>query len=69
VCRFITGGSTAATLTCGVTAFPRRRFVVATAIAAVIWATYAYLLGRAGGATFEDRPWIGLVLALGLRPA
>src|SRR6202045_898891 len=43
VCRFIPGGRTAVTLTCGLIGYPRRRFVFATAIAAIIWALYAFL--------------------------
>src|SRR5438034_833724 len=39
-CRFIPGGRTAVTLTCGLVGYSRRRFVVATAFAAVIWASY-----------------------------
>jgi len=65
VCRFIPGGRTAVTLTCGVIGYPRRSFVPATAFAALIWASYAYLLGRLGGAAFEDRPWVGLLIAFG----
>jgi membrane protein DedA with SNARE-associated domain len=65
VCRFIPGGRTAVTLTCGLTGYPRRRFVPATAVAAVIWALYAFLIGRLGGRAFEDSPWIGLVIAFG----
>jgi membrane-associated protein len=49
VCRFIPGGRTAVTLTCGVTGYPRRRFVPATAAAATIWALYAFFIGRIGG--------------------
>jgi membrane-associated protein len=66
VCRFIPGGRTAVTLTCGVTHFNRRQFVVATAISAVIWASYAFFLGRIGGKAFEGRSWLGLVVALGV---
>jgi membrane protein DedA with SNARE-associated domain len=65
-CRFIPGGRTAITLTCGLVGYPRRRFVAATACAAVIWASYAFFVGRLGGEAFEDRPWAGLLLALGL---
>ena len=65
-CRFIPGGRTAITLTCGLVGYPRRRFVPATAFAAVIWASYAFFIGRLGGQAFEDRPWAGLLLALGL---
>jgi membrane-associated protein len=66
VCRFIPGGRTAVTLTCGMIGYPRRSFVPATACAAMIWACYAFALGRLGGKAFEDRPWAGLLLAVGL---
>ncbi len=66
VCRFIPGGRTAVTLTCGATGYPRRSFVAATAVAGVVWATYAFFLGRLGGEAFKDRPWFGLLLALGI---
>jgi membrane protein DedA with SNARE-associated domain len=49
VCRFIPGGRTAVTLTCGLLGYERRRFVIATAVAAVIWALYAFFIGRLGG--------------------
>jgi membrane-associated protein len=65
-CRFIPGGRTAVTLTCGVIAYPRRSFVLATAVAGVIWATYAFFLGRLGGRIFEHTPWLSLVVALGI---
>jgi membrane protein DedA with SNARE-associated domain len=65
VCRFIPGGRTAVTLTCGLTGYPRRRFTAATAVAAVIWALYAFFIGRIGGRAFEDNPWAGLVIAVG----
>ena len=66
VCRFIPGGRTAVTLTCGVTGYPRRRFVPATAVAATIWALYAFFIGRIGGRAFENNPWVGLIIALGV---
>ena len=53
------------TLTCGVVGYRRRSFVAATACAGLIWAAYAFLIGRLGGRAFEDRPWVGLLLALG----
>jgi membrane-associated protein len=68
-CRFIPGGRTAVTLTCGLVGYPRRRFVAATAVAGMGWAVYAFLLGRIGGHAFEDRPWAGLLLGLGLSAA
>jgi membrane-associated protein len=66
LCRFIPGGRTAVTLTCGIVGYPRRSFIIATACSAVIWANYAFWLGRLGGKAFEDRPWVGFVLAFGI---
>jgi membrane-associated protein len=68
-CRFIPGGRTTVTLTCGLTEYPRRGFVLATACAGVIWASYAFFIGRLGGEAFQDRPWAALLLALGLAVA
>lgn len=65
VCRFIPGGRTAVTLSCGLTGYPRRRFVVATAAAGIIWALYAFFIGRIGGRIFEDNPWAALLIASG----
>ena len=65
VCRFIPGGRTAVTLSCGIIGYQRRRFVVATAVAAVIWALYAFFIGRLGGKAFEDRPRAGFLVAFG----
>lgn len=66
VCRFLPGGRTAVTLTCGMVGYNRRRFVGATAVAGAIWAVYAFFIGRIGGKAFEDKPWAGLLLALGV---
>ena len=65
VCRFIPGGRTAVTLSCGLIGYQRRRFVVVTAVAAVIWALYAFFIGRLGGKAFEDRPRAGFFVAFG----
>jgi membrane-associated protein len=65
ICRFIPGGRTAVTVTCGIVGYRRRSFVFATACAAVIWVTYAYSLGRLGGTAFQDRPWAAFLVALG----
>jgi membrane-associated protein len=65
VCRFIPGGRTVVTLSCGLTGYPRRRFVVGTAAAGIIWALYAFWIGRLGGKAFEDKPWLGLLIAFG----
>ena len=52
--RFVPGGRTVLTLTCGITKQPRRWFVRWTAVAAVIWSSYATMLGFIGGRTFQD---------------
>lgn len=65
VCRFVPGGRTAITLVCGLVAYRRRTFVAATAVSAIIWATYAFFIGRLGGKAFESRPWAGFLVAFG----
>lgn len=52
--RFVPGGRTVLTLTCGITKQPRRWFGRWTAVAAVIWSSYATMLGFIGGRTFQD---------------
>lgn len=64
--RFIPGGRTAVTITAGLTGFRWPRFAAFDAIAAVIWAGYAGLLGYFGGRAFEQQAWKGLLLALGI---
>ncbi len=65
--RFIPGGRTAVTFSAGyIPTFPWRRFIVYDAIASVIWATYAAMLGYLFGKTFEDHPVWGVFLALGI---
>jgi membrane-associated protein len=65
-CRFVPGGRTAVTLTCGVVRYRQRAFVMATAFAGVIWACYAFFIGRLGGQAFRNQPWAGLLLAFGV---
>ncbi len=66
VARFIPGGRTAVTLSAGALEMRWRRFAIYDAIATSIWASYAALLGYFGGKQFEDAPWKGLILALGI---
>jgi membrane-associated protein len=66
VARFIPGGRTAVTLAAGTLAFAWRRFAAFDAVAALIWALYASLLGYLGGRAFENAAWKGLLLALGI---
>lgn len=66
IARFIPGGRTVVTLSAGTLGYAWRKFVVYDAIAAVIWACYAALLGYFGGHAFENAPWKGLLLAFGI---
>jgi membrane-associated protein len=61
--RFIPGGRTAVTLSCGMLEMPWRRFIAFDVAAGLAWATYAALLGYVGGTTFEDNPLLGFLLA------
>ena len=66
VARFIPGGRTAVTLSAGTLEYPWLRFVLFDAVAAIVWASYAALLGYFGGHAFEESPWKGLALALAI---
>jgi membrane-associated protein len=66
IARFIPGGRTAVTLSAGTLGYPWRKFVAFDAVAGLIWASYAASLGYFGGHAFEDAPWKGLLLALGI---
>lgn len=61
--RFIPGGRTAVTLACGLLELRWRRFITFDAAAGLVWATYAALLGYAGGRTFERNPLYGFLIA------
>jgi membrane-associated protein len=64
VARFIPGGRTAVTFASGYThALAWHRFIRYDVVAGFVWATYAALLGYFGGKTFEEKPWLGLLLA------
>ncbi len=69
VARFIPGGRTASTFMAGRTAYPLRRFTPATVAAALLWASFATLLGYVGGHAFHRQTLLatglGLVLAVG----
>ena len=69
VSRFVPGGRTATMLAAGLTGMRSRTFFLFAALAAVIWASYASLLGYIGGRTFEEHPWQGVLLALALAGA
>lgn len=66
VCRYIPGARTAITLTAGAVAYRLRSFTFFDAIAALSWGTYSALVGYIGGEAFEEEPWKGLALGLGI---
>lgn len=63
--RFIPGGRTALTLSCGLTRQPHGWFARWVALAAVIWATYAAGLGAIFGNRFKDDHTVAFLLAFG----
>lgn len=66
IARFIPIGRTATTIAAGTLGMPWRKFAVADAFAATLWATYASMLGYAGGSSFAHNLWKPLAFALGI---
>jgi membrane-associated protein len=64
--RFIPGGRTVLTLSCGITRQSRWWFVRWVALATTIWATYSALLGRIGGDAFENDHTKAFLTAFGM---
>lgn len=63
--RFIPGGRTLLTLSSGITRQRRVWFVSWIAVAVVVWATYASLIGFIGGKAFEDDHTVAFLAAFG----
>ncbi len=63
--RFIPGGRTALTISSGLTHQPHAWFAAWVAVAAVIWATYAAVLGAIFGQQFQDNHTAAFLLAFG----
>jgi membrane protein DedA with SNARE-associated domain len=61
--RFIPGGRTAITLSCGMLEMRYARFLAFDVGAGIVWASYAALLGYFGGRAFEEQPWKGFLVA------
>jgi membrane-associated protein len=61
--RFIPGGRTAVTLSCGMLEMSWRRFIAFDVAAGLVWGVYAAMLGYLGGRTFEENPFYGFLLA------
>jgi membrane-associated protein len=64
--RFIPGGRTVVTLTCGLLEMAWHRFIRFDVAAGFLWAGYAAMLGYFGGRAFEEQPWKGFLLAFGI---
>ncbi len=68
--RFVPIGRVAVNMTAGAVRFPRPRFVLTAAVASVIWASYATVLGLAAGTYIESHLLVavagGVVLGIGL---
>lgn len=62
--RFIPGGRTATTFAAGTLEMPYRKFLVADAVAASLWAVYICALGYLGGEAFKDSLWLPLASSL-----
>ena len=63
--RFIPGGRTALTISCGLTQQPRPWFLRWVAIAVTIWASYAAVLGAIFGRAFQDNHTVAFLVAFG----
>jgi len=61
--RFIPGGRTLLTLSCGLTRQSHRWFATWVAVAASLWAAYASILGYVFGERFQDNHTTAFVLA------
>ncbi len=68
--RFIPGGRTILTVSSGVTDQPRKWFMGWVAVATILWASYAAILGYIFGQTFEDNHalafWLAFATALSI---
>jgi len=62
--RFIPVGRVAVNVLAGSSAFPRRRFVVLSAMSGIGWAAYSVLVGVLAGAWLHDQPLLGAAVAV-----
>lgn len=64
--RFLPGIRLAINLSCGAGGMDYKRFLTFDSMGALVWSAQAAVLGYIFGAAFKDRPWIGLLIALGV---
>ncbi|HUX69436.1 MAG TPA: DedA family protein [Cellulomonadaceae bacterium] len=62
--RYIPVGRVAVNMMAGTVAYPRRRFVPLTAIAAVTWTVYSALIGIGAGAWLAANPMLAVVVGV-----
>lgn len=62
--RFLPGIRIAINFTCGAGHMSYRRFLTFNALGTLIWSAQAAFLGYIFGKQFEDRPWVGLTIAV-----
>lgn len=62
--RFIPGGRVAVNFVAGSTRYPRGRFAVTAALAAVVWASYSVGIGVVFGAVFDGQPLLAMVVGI-----
>ncbi len=62
--RYIPVGRVAVNMTAGGLRYPRGRFTVLAAIAAVSWAAYTVVLGSTAGVLFGSTPWLAVFVGV-----
>ncbi|WP_127132350.1 DedA family protein [Georgenia sp. SYP-B2076] len=62
--RFIPIGRVAVNMTAGAVGFPRRRFVIIVAFAAVVWGGYSTLLGVGAGVFLHEHPIVAVAVGV-----
>ncbi len=64
--RFVPGGTTAVGVSAGLLAYPLRRFLLFSALGALLWTGYGVTLAFLGRAAFPGNTWAGVALAVGV---
>lgn len=62
--RFVPIGRVAVNMTAGAVRFPRPRFILIAAIAAVVWGGYSTLLGIGAGVFLHDHPLVAIAVGV-----
>ncbi|QTE31276.1 DedA family protein [Pengzhenrongella sicca] len=62
--RYVPIGRVAVNMTAGALAYPRRRFVPLTALAACTWSVYSVAIGLGAGVWFADHPLIAICVGV-----